>query len=393
MPVPQTFILGQTFEWTSQFLNSSGSPVDADALPSYSIYEDGTDTAIASGTMAKLDDTNTTGLYRGSVSATAANGYERYKTYNVHITGAVSSVSVATVGSSLCLGGTDVIQTTSGALTTLANFKEYCGITGSTDDTLITALIARSTSAIQKETDRDLLETTYRELQDWDGSSDIMAEQYPIISIQLLSTTRDQAFGIKNTSSDSYNSYVQITDSTMTLVVQGGTNAGSNAITLTDHSTITALQAAITALSAGWEMTTPTSQVAIWSPTELLPISGLMTKDGFAYVEIPGEADNEFVIDLTAGIINGASLYNTTGTWTGRQNLIIKYTAGYATTPADLEQICIDLTKIYYDSRDRDGGLKSEKIGDYAYTVGDITSGKMPDDIKIRLSGYKKRTL
>ena len=77
MPVPQQFVLEQTFEWTSQFLNSSGSPVDADSLPAYSIYEDGTDTAIASGSMAKLDDDNTTGLYRGAVSATTGNGFER----------------------------------------------------------------------------------------------------------------------------------------------------------------------------------------------------------------------------------------------------------------------------------------------------------------------------
>ena len=393
MGIPNQLIIGQTFEFTAQAESGAGIAVDADALPTFSIYENGTNTSIASGTMAKLDDSNTTGLYRGIVVATTANGFERYKTYNTYISAVIAGVTYNMEGSTLALGGSDTIETTSGALTTLANFKEYAGITGTTNDTLISALINRSTSAIQLYTGLDLISTTYREIQDWDGSSDVLTEQYPIISVQMLSTTRDPAFGIKNTSSDSYNSYIQITSTTMTLVVQGGTNAGSNAITLSDHSTLTALQTAITALNVGWSMTSPTTDIALWSPTELLPASGIMTKDDFADIDIPGQPDNSFVIDEETGIISGASIWNVQGTWTGRQNLIIRYTAGYATTPADLEQICIDLTKIYFDSRKRDDGLESEKIGDYSYKVGDITSGKMPSSIMTRLSGYKRRAL
>ena len=395
MGIPNTLVIGQTFEWTVQSHNGAGVNVDADALPTYSIYEDGT--AISefkiTGTMAKLDDANTTGLYRGIVQATAANGFERYKTYNVYISAVISGTTYNMEGSSLALGGSDTIETTSGALTTLANFKTYAGITGTSDDTLISAMINRSTSAIQKYTGRDLVETTYREIQDWNGSSDVLTEQYPIISMTLLSTSRDTAFGIKNTSGDSYNAYIQVTDSTMTLVVQGGTNAGSNAITLSDYSTLTALQTAITTLSAGWEMTDLTSATENWSPTEILPASGLMCKDGYVDIDIPGAPDSNFSLDNDMGRISGASIWWNTGGWTGRQNLIIKYTAGYATTPADLEQICIDLTKVYYDSRDRDDGLESEKIGDYSYKVGNISAGKMPDSIKLRLSGYVKRAL
>ena len=256
-------------------------------------------------------------------------------------------------------------------------------------------MINRATSAIQKFTGLDLIEATYREIRDWDGSSDVMTDQYPIISVQLLSTSREPAFSIKNTSADAYNAYIQITDSTMTLVVQGGTNAGSNEETLSDHANLTALQTAITALGKGWSMTNLTTQIALWSPTELLPVSGLRAKENFVDVDIPGDPDDNFVIDNDAGIISGATIFHPgfSSSHSGRQVMTIRYTAGYATTPADLDQICIDLTKVYFDSRTRDGGLESEKIGDYSYKIGDIMSGNMPDSIKLRLSGYMRRAL
>lgn len=393
MPVPNQFVLEQTFEWTSQFLAADGTPVDADSPPSYSIYEDGT--AIGefkiTGTMEKLDDANTVGLYRGSVEATAVAGFERFKTYNVHVTGEVSAVDIATVGSSLCVGGSDTIQTTEGALTTLANFKDYVGITGSGDDSLISALINRSTSAIQKFTGRDLIETNYREVQDWDGSSDITSDQYPIILIASLNTSRDGVLGVKYTGA-AWSASVRVSATTLTLTTTTGALASATEISLPIKNTLAKLATAINDES-GWETTTLTSDVEDVGSIFLLPISGLTAKDTFADLEIPSSPANTYVVDNEAGIISEVSLFPTTRTWTGRQNLILQYTAGYATTPADLEQIAIDLTKVYYDGRQRDGGLKSEKIGDYSYTVGDVASGNMPDSIKLRLSGYVRRVL
>jgi hypothetical protein len=55
------------------------------------VYEDETATAITNGSMAKLDDTNTTGFYAETLACTAANGYEAGKTYNVYITATVDS--------------------------------------------------------------------------------------------------------------------------------------------------------------------------------------------------------------------------------------------------------------------------------------------------------------
>ena len=64
---------------------------DADSAPAYRIYEDETATAILTGTLAKLDDGNTTGFYTELIAVTAANGFESGKTYTIYIQATVDS--------------------------------------------------------------------------------------------------------------------------------------------------------------------------------------------------------------------------------------------------------------------------------------------------------------
>ena len=69
----------------------TGVLTDADAVPSYRVYEDETGTAITNGNMAKLDDANTTGFYTEQVACTAANGFEDDKSYTIYIEATVDS--------------------------------------------------------------------------------------------------------------------------------------------------------------------------------------------------------------------------------------------------------------------------------------------------------------
>jgi hypothetical protein len=75
---------------------STGAATDADAVPSYRVYEDETGTAILTGSMAKLDDTNTTGFYSEQLTLSAANGFEAGKCYSIYISAAVNSVTGTT---------------------------------------------------------------------------------------------------------------------------------------------------------------------------------------------------------------------------------------------------------------------------------------------------------
>jgi hypothetical protein len=71
----------------------TGVLTDADAVPTYRVYEDETATPILTGSMAKLDDANTTGFYAEAIACTAANGFENGKTYTVYVVAIVDSDS------------------------------------------------------------------------------------------------------------------------------------------------------------------------------------------------------------------------------------------------------------------------------------------------------------
>ena len=69
----------------------TGVVTDADSDPDYRVYKDEIATAILTGTMAKLDDANTTGFYTEQIECTAANGFEHGKSYTIYIESTVDS--------------------------------------------------------------------------------------------------------------------------------------------------------------------------------------------------------------------------------------------------------------------------------------------------------------
>jgi len=69
----------------------TGVLTDADSAPSYRVYEDETGAAILTGSMAKLDDSNTTGFYTEQLACTSGNGFESGKTYTIYIEATVDS--------------------------------------------------------------------------------------------------------------------------------------------------------------------------------------------------------------------------------------------------------------------------------------------------------------
>lgn len=394
MSCPDYVILEQNLTFTINTIDTGGSPVNADAAPAYSIYEDETAAAISTGTMTQPQ--SVTGFYSEQIAITTANGYERYKTYSIRITAVISGVTIAKSYSFIALAGSDVVTATTGALTTVSKVNDFLDISG--DDTLIALLINRATSAIQRYCDRTFIAGTYREYHNA-NDEEILLRNYPVINIKMFSTVRTAAFGIKNNSGDAYNAFLNIIEDTsaassIKLTVAGGANDGVSPLTISDYTTMTLLQSAISALDKGWEMTSLSSDMAKWNPKEILVSSGRMALNNTVEIEIPFEPEFNYVTDYPRGIIHPTftkfldepKFFNA-----GAQSVIIKYRAGYETIPADLEQICIDLVGVYYFSRSKDLSVKSEKLGDYAYTRSD--DGNLPGSIRTRLSAWRRYSI
>ena len=75
-------------------------------------------------------------------------------------------------------------------------------------------------------------------------------------------------------------------------------------------------------------------------------------------------------------IITGRGLFNV-ATWTkGLRNYRADYLEGFFVMPGDIEQLLIDIVATAWQNRTTNLGMKSEKIGDYSYTRGDLEGSR-----------------
>jgi hypothetical protein len=93
MSIPPKANVGETIVFSIATHNTTtGILTDADSAPTYRVYEEETATPITNGTMAKLDDANTTGHYSESLSI-AFGTYTYSKTYTIYIEATVNSIT------------------------------------------------------------------------------------------------------------------------------------------------------------------------------------------------------------------------------------------------------------------------------------------------------------
>jgi len=102
--------------------------------------------------------------------------------------------------------------------------------------------------------------------------------------------------------------------------------------------------------------------------------------DGLAIPAAPDFTGYGFRFDESLLMLNGAVFDK------GRRNIEIAYTAGYVTTPKDLEQACIEVVALRFKERDRIGH-QSKSIG--GETVTFITA-EAPKSVLATLGWYKK---
>lgn len=93
---------------------STGAAVDADAVPSYRVYEENSSTPILTGNMELFDGSNTIGFYHQSFNANIANGFENNKSYKIFVSATVSGI-VGTTSHYFKVGNKEMIEVTDNA--------------------------------------------------------------------------------------------------------------------------------------------------------------------------------------------------------------------------------------------------------------------------------------
>ena len=230
--------------------------------------------------------------------------------------------------------------------------------------------IDRATDFIERWTNRLLMSRTHTNEVYWgSGRTKLILEQYPITRIVRVYEGRANGFSIKNTSSDMDYATVEITSSVIRLIVSGGANEDDSSLTLSDYDSIDGLITAIEALSKGWSCTTIATNTDTLGASELLVRPSMYVDNTTqAYCEIPDEYLTDYRLLRPESEDRNDGIIQRTAEFDPGFEYFVTYTAGYATTPGALEDLCIALVRRRYYQDQSDPGMKSEKKGDYQYT-------------------------
>ena len=88
-----------------------------------------------------------------------------------------------------------------GDLSTVARYKTYAGITGTSKDTLLAAILTRASAGIERYLRRTLTATTYKSWYNGLGTLNLRLDQYPILAIYRVSPSSSTVGTVENLSS------------------------------------------------------------------------------------------------------------------------------------------------------------------------------------------------
>ena len=255
---------------------------------------------------------------------------------------------------------------------------------GYIDNWTIEQLIDQVTDELEQRCNRQFKSRVYTK-ERYDGRDDgqIWLNQFPVTALTRVSTGTIRVATITNTSSDGYDAYMIVDSDSVTLVVVGGTNEGSNDLTFAANATMTALEIAINDLGKGWSCSVTTNHGD--TPTsQLLETAGGGCLCVAAPVYIPQKRETDFKLYSTTGKLV------LTGSVDGYQNVIVDYTAGYITVPDALRMLALQVLAYCYARRNHNPVTSRERVGILAF---DFRADKMTEWQRETLEKFKRHTV
>jgi len=274
------------------------------------------------------------------------------------------------------------------AIVTLGDARLFLGKGDSdtADDQLIDMLIQQASEIIAKEIGTDsVVSKPYKEYYDGHGGLNLWLNSFPVSGVDFVSVGRDDALTISYTGDDASYATVEVTAAQLKLRKRVSGVLTASEFALADYATLSALETAVEAVT-GWTVVIATDY-ATYAPISLAPVPAKDARDNEVTLEVPDQGEGACELANEWG-----RLYNPYGWTLGRRNIYIEYTAGYARAdvPQPIRSACLELVKMIYDLRSKDGAVESEKIDDYSYKLAsnvDLTKSTL---ITEKLANYKR---
>jgi hypothetical protein len=262
------------------------------------------------------------------------------------------------------------------ALTSLANLKSYLGITSSSDDTILEKSIDRASDIAERYMGRKILSRAYVEWRDTYGQERIRLYQYPASIIRFVGIGYNAAITVGAT--NPLDPAVSVTVSDSAVILYRQVAAGTDTTTTLTFATYPTTALMATAINA---TTGFSGSVVLDLPSRYIRrMSGRTLRNATVNLEAPDQAMEDYLADLDTGVVYGRQL-------TGYRSVLIDYTAGYATTPDDIEQAVLMIAASLFHGRKRDPNLASESLGGYSYSL--RAPGQSQEEARSLLDAFK----
>ena len=260
-------------------------------------------------------------------------------------------------------------------LITLAQYKSFVPSTLTTDEALISILIPVATKAIDRYTDRHLVEATYTEWVRAAGQAGVFfPHEYPCKAV-YAALRADPAATVANSGTIP----LTLVFSEDQLTVYATLTGVTKSYTYATHANVSTLFAAVTADYPALTFTLSVDGTLL--STLLYPTSLLVGTDGTtieiraACTPINAQIDQHgrilYATGMSVGGFDTIGGYeaNRDGQTTNIGNICLVYTAGFNPVPGDLQMIAANVVRdmVQIQKNRRQTGVKSETISQYKY--------------------------
>jgi hypothetical protein len=267
-------------------------------------------------------------------------------------------------------------------LFSLAEIKEYLGISGTDDDTLLEAIRGRARDVVESFLGFKVNQREFEEWHDGVGGRRIVLKNPRVTVLYAVRTGVANALSISSsTSTDIAATISKINDTLKLHRTDVNGDEVTTSLVLTDSANNTTKDlATVISAATGWSASVVKNAKSNW----LHQVGGIDVVGTSLNLTYPDISETVYRVEYEEGVLylrsdpafvredsfNGEPSLPRT-----RQSIFVNYLAGWSTHPEDIVQAALEIGASMFQRREHDLNLSSESLGDYSYSM------RSPDEV------------